>query len=122
MGERERLIEMLKVPIYPKEGVDPAEVVADYLLDNGVIVPPVRVGDVVYYIYGGYYREPKNCKVSRPCKVVEVSLKRQRNGSAIMRGFITDNGTRYNFDSIGKTVFLTQEGAERDLERRKNDD
>ena len=34
---RERLIELLKVPIYPKEGVDLAEVVADYLLDNGVI-------------------------------------------------------------------------------------
>lgn len=37
---RERLIEILSQPIFPKVGVDPAEVVADYLLDNGVIVPP----------------------------------------------------------------------------------
>ena len=39
MRDRDRLIEILKVPIYPKMGVDPAEVVADYLLANGVIVP-----------------------------------------------------------------------------------
>ena len=40
MTDRDRLIEILKKPIYPKIGVDPAEVVADYLLANGVIVPP----------------------------------------------------------------------------------
>ena len=34
MSNRERLIEILKVPIYPKIDVDPAEVVADYLLAN----------------------------------------------------------------------------------------
>ena len=49
--DRDRLIELLKVPIYPKVGVDPAEVVADYLLDNGVIVPPCNVGDIVYPLY-----------------------------------------------------------------------
>ena len=36
MTDRERLIEILRVPIYPHELADPAEVVADYLLDNGV--------------------------------------------------------------------------------------
>ena len=34
MTDRDRLIEILKVPIYPKIDVDPAEVVADYLLAN----------------------------------------------------------------------------------------
>lgn len=33
---REKLIEILRVPIYPHLDADPAEVVADYLLDNGV--------------------------------------------------------------------------------------
>ena len=41
---REKLIEILRVPIYPHELADPAEVVADYLLDNGV-VPVVRCKD-----------------------------------------------------------------------------
>ena len=44
MGMREKLIEILRVPIYPHELADPAEVVADYLLDNDV-VPVVRCKD-----------------------------------------------------------------------------
>lgn len=36
MTDREKLIEILKVPIYPHLDADPAEVAADYLLDNGV--------------------------------------------------------------------------------------
>lgn len=41
MGMREKLIEILRVPIFPHELADPTEVVADYLLDNDV-VPVVR--------------------------------------------------------------------------------
>ena len=44
MAMREKLIEILRVPIYPHELADPAEVVADYLLDNDV-VPVVRCKD-----------------------------------------------------------------------------
>jgi hypothetical protein len=36
MTDRERLLEILNVPIYPHENVDTLEAVADYLLDNGV--------------------------------------------------------------------------------------
>ena len=39
MTDRERLLQILNVPIYPHENVDPLEAVADYLLDNGVRVP-----------------------------------------------------------------------------------
>ena len=38
MDVRERLIKILRKPIFPHELVDPAEAVADYLLDNGVTV------------------------------------------------------------------------------------
>ena len=41
---REKLIEILRVPIFPHELVDPTEAVADYLLDNDV-VPVVRCKD-----------------------------------------------------------------------------
>lgn len=44
MTDRERLLHILNVPIYPHENADPAEVVADYLLDNGVTIP-VRCKD-----------------------------------------------------------------------------
>ena len=36
--DREKLIELLKVPIYPHEAKSPEEVVADYLIDNGVFI------------------------------------------------------------------------------------
>ena len=35
---REKLIEILRKPIFPHELVDPIEAVADYLLDNGVTI------------------------------------------------------------------------------------
>ena len=38
MDVREKLIEILRKPIFPHELVDPAEAVADYLLDSGVTV------------------------------------------------------------------------------------
>lgn len=45
---REKLIEILSVPIYPHELADPAEVVADYLLDNDV-VPVVKCKDCKHW-------------------------------------------------------------------------
>lgn len=47
MAEREKLIEILSAKIHPREGVDPAAVVADFLLDNDV-VPVVRCGVCAY--------------------------------------------------------------------------
>ena len=38
MDVREKLIEILRKPIFPHELVDPIEAVADYLLDRGVTV------------------------------------------------------------------------------------
>lgn len=38
MDVREKLIEILRKPIYPHELVDPTEAVADYLIDSGVTV------------------------------------------------------------------------------------
>ena len=112
---QDRLIELIHESDLSLDSVR----LADHLLANGVIVSPCNVGDTVYYIKGGYYKKPEFCEVSRPCKMVEVSLKLQRNKSRIMRGFITDNGTRYSFDSIDKTVFLTKEEAEKALAKMK---
>ena len=44
MDVRERLIQILRVPIYPHLDADPAEVVADYLLDNGITITPAAQG------------------------------------------------------------------------------
>ena len=59
MDVREKLIEILKKPIFPHELVDPTEAVADYLLDSGVKVqewvpvnerlPQEKVDCIVHY-------------------------------------------------------------------------
>ena len=46
---RKKLIEILRVPIFPHELADPTEVVADYLLDNDV-VPVIRCKDCKYWL------------------------------------------------------------------------
>lgn len=60
MNERERLIELLKQNCHCKDedcsncnsnGICFTHRETDYLLDNGVIVPPVKVGGIVWVIY-----------------------------------------------------------------------
>ena len=52
---RDRLTEMIKNAVggCAKHW---AEIIADHLLANGVIVPPVKVGQTVYYITGTHVR------------------------------------------------------------------
>lgn len=134
MTERERLYELIvdadneffrETPYGTAQ--ERIEKTVEHLLANGVLLPPVRVGDTVYYIVGGYYRSPENCKVSDPCKVVEISYKQQTRNTKtgtelrLLAGFIADNGTRYSFDGIGKTVFLAREEAEAELEKRRKE-
>lgn len=59
MDVREKLIEILRKPIFPHELVDPTEAVADYLLDSDVTVqewisvddrlPEEKANCIVYY-------------------------------------------------------------------------
>ena len=53
MTDRERLTELIEKNFheqYCKRGVFNADLAADFLLKNGVIVPPCKVGDTVYCI------------------------------------------------------------------------
>lgn len=109
MTERERLIDLLiKGPADFSVG---EEGVADYLIKNGVIVPPCKVGDVVYAINEAGLAIPEY--VGRENVVANVC-------------FCTTTPYRtktYRYDVIGKTVFTTREAAEAALaERRKNHD
>ena len=54
MDVREKLIDILRKPIFPHELVDPIEAVADYLLDSGVTVQEwISVDDELPEV-GGY--------------------------------------------------------------------
>ena len=61
MTERERLIDLIQSADISLFGTDKsfAEVYADYLLENGVIVPPCKVGTHLYRITHPYRKAPK---------------------------------------------------------------
>ena len=73
------------------------ENLADYLLENGVIVPPCKVGDTIYMIV------EKRAKVTREYfRFVKKTKLTFLNLERVLEAF-------------GKTVFLTKEEAQKAL-------
>ena len=109
---RDRLIEILKVPIYPKIGVDPAEVVADYLLANGVIVPPCKVGDTVYEVNTKYPNAPyvnRYIVIAFHITSGKNILGHKKPSHAVVGvDYLPSLSKRIYLDDFGKTVFLTK--------------
>lgn len=90
--------------------------IADYLLANGVIVPPCKVGDTVYEILpkAGYIRV---------VNVVGFHLGkfptlRGHKRKEYFVGYSDQYLLHICIDQIGKTVFLSREEAEKALAER----
>ena len=119
---------------------------ADYLIANGVIVPPCKVGDMVYQIK--YCRcgnpenyEMKHChkKDTKKTPIVLGSIMKQQCGMRPTKNYDWSKGTGFAWQpigticykiiqkpfklewltEIGKTVFLTKEEAEAKLKERE---
>lgn len=74
------------------------EFAAQYLLSNGVVLPPVKVGQTVYQTDG--------------FRVYE----------SVVRNVIYDtDGIAFDDTAIGHWVFLTREEAEAELEKRRKE-
>lgn len=105
---KERLIELLN-----QEQSRYSEDIADYLLENGVIVLPCKVGDTVYKIvddctYGD------DCYTKRMCKTCDF---RDLHIEPEILSRISDIVQRLS--DFGKTVFLTNDEAEKALKERE---
>lgn len=109
---RDRLVELL----FDCERVDlplPIEYqehLADHLIENGVIVPPCKLGSEIYML------------VTRHTKSFEWENKKmflQNNQHTFIK---KTTFTKSNFfkviEEFGKTVFLTKEDAEQKLQKR----
>ena len=109
MTERERLIEMLNEWGNKENDGVRAESIADYLLENGVVVLPCKVGDTVYEI----------CERRRSGKWQKAIVERVVHGIEIGIDKILTarcGTTTYVYLSrLGETVFLTREEAEKAL-------
>lgn len=98
----------------------------DHLLDNGVVVPPCKVGDVVYALWETptLYTETKYVLYS--AEVKEVSQCKRNNRLVLIykleptsfRGRIREF---FDYD-FGKTVFTSREEAEAKLKGGENNE
>lgn len=116
MEMRDRLIELINdCRSMDGYGMDLVEKQADYLLANGVIVPPCKVGETVYKIMDIE-------SVHRRILEVEVLSIRIEDKMKFFVKTVKNYLYRYAeypIDDFGKTVFLTKEEAEKALKERE---
>jgi hypothetical protein len=98
---RDRLIELIKDAAYNK-GCAYWDELADYLLANGVIVPPCKVGQTVYYAGGLRHASVKEAKVE------EIYY-----GEGGFAFYLCADYTYFTLQQ--EDVFLTKEEAEKAL-------
>lgn len=106
MNEREKLIELLENWGNKENDGVRAESIADYLLENGVIVPPVKVGGIVWVIYN---------KCVTPANVMAVYIDK-RGGMFDLKILTEGLKSTINKDYTFDMVYLTKEQAEKALE------
>ena len=123
---RDRLIKLLKTPNksvilrkanpqFVTEETDEESIVADYLIANGVIVPPCKVGDTVYLVRG-------KCTCNKAVCLENGGIGITRCETEPCDAHIQEVPfSLCLFNALGKTVFLTKEEAEMKL-RELNDD
>ena len=109
---RDRLIELIKAgkKEFTKSDVTYIEnYLADYLLANGVIVPPCKVGDTVYRLTMSLHTKRIAIKETEVERIAICSDKVQ----------VYCKGYAHSPTIFGKTVFLTKEQAEQALKERE---
>lgn len=119
---RDRLIELLKTPHKAEKlrqtGTEIGDyeddcieaMVADFLLSNGVIVPPVAVGQICYQVYMGEILEVRVVSISyEPLPAFSYTIRFNSLGVLCL----LQDGTRneaYSWD-----IYITREEAEKAL-------
>lgn len=111
MTQREKLIELLRQKPFGYSELSAGKL-ADHLLANGVIVPKVSLGDVVWY-------DVFNDVVS--AVVYDMQIKAVGRGFLITNAYAKGASGKLSFDegAVGKCVFLTREEAEAALKERE---
>ena len=111
---KERLIELIEKEIDTKQSGINAEWLADYLLANGVIVPPCKVGDTVYDI--SEFFDGTNCPEIYEYKVDRIEITEEKGQQVL---YIAD--LKYPSDEWGKSLHFSREEAEQALQRKEDE-
>lgn len=115
MTDRDRLIQLLEDTLQEWEcdvTDKTLQEIAEHLIENGVIVPPCKVGDTIYF---ETYRRGESIGV-QPHKVAKINVV-----VTIERPF-GGVGAEVPDWQFGKYVFLTREEAEKALKDRRKED
>ena len=123
MTERERLYELIvdadneffrETPYGTAQ--ERIEKTVEHLLANGMLLPPMKIGQIIYDIDGEDVRELKVLKIVYFCNSYSMGCLRVGSIEETTRRNITV------FDiEIGKHVFFTREEAEATLEKRRKE-
>jgi hypothetical protein len=100
------------------------EYVADYLIANNVVVLPCRVGDTVYSLL--YWWDKDSGIV--PYQIKNLTMTQNQKGEwtkkyramQLKNGKTIDWQLNFDFDMLGKTVFLSREEAEAKLREMRD--
>lgn len=91
-----------------------AECIADDLIENGVVVPPCKVGDRVYSINAGDKKTLKIWIEPNGDKITQIKINRGGYHFKCWWGY-------FHTSDIGKTVFLTKVEAEQKLKEMRGE-
>lgn len=109
MTDKEKLIELLEDTLHEWEcEVQPETLsqIAEHLIENGVIIPLCKPGDIVYVLY-------PRVKYIEKYRVVGINLGEKHDTIQFAGGSVfTIWDKKYN-EFFGKTIFLTIEEAEK---------
>ena len=103
---KDKLIELLGDYLY-------SEQIADYLLANGVIIVPCKVGATLYFLYDRRYADKPDL-TTQIYETNEWYFDIDEKGISIKPRFVNGYKGKYHY-YLGKTVFLTKEEAEQAL-------
>lgn len=104
-GAETKVTEVLSKPLALEEWL---AIYADHLLANGVILPPCKVGDVLWDI--SEFLEGREHPEMYMLYADEIAI----GGD----GFFAIDGCSVRFEDFGKIVFLTREEAEKALREK----
>ena len=90
-----------------------AEIIADSLLDNGVLFPQVKIGQTLYYLLGSSIMKYRVDIIEIQLSSVFLSLSNWEYEGEHKKMCISEN-------AIGVSLFFTHEEAEAALKRRQN--
>lgn len=128
MTQREKLIELLGNVPASTNGEKNIERIAEYLLENGVIAPPCKVGEKVYVANGGGIKEAAVTEIYSRCGedatillAFDCYLECEK---CPFQFYSTEASGEYtcaaeygvwdiSYSDFGKTVFLSSDEAEK---------